>query len=271
VPTDPYLVHQDLIDRSISRICRRHGLSGPEAEDFGSDVRVHFLDRDRAVLRAFQGRSSMTTYLVAVIANYLQDWRNARWGKWRPSADARRLGPLAVRLESLIRRDRLSLDEAYETLKTHERVTETRADIEALAARLPPRTGRVSTSEDLLANLPAPESGADTTIARADAARLAGRATGLVQRAIEQLPPEDRLVLRMRFDDGIRVSAIARTLGLEHKALYRRFDRILADLRAVLERAGITEAEASEVLMHAGVGLHYEPVQDSRAHIGGPT
>ena len=41
-----------------------------------------------------------------------QDWRNARWGKWRPSAEARRQGALATHLERLMRRDGLTFEEA---------------------------------------------------------------------------------------------------------------------------------------------------------------
>ncbi|HUF46207.1 MAG TPA: hypothetical protein VMM93_00260, partial [Vicinamibacterales bacterium] len=110
---DPYLAHHDLIEQAIRTFCRRQRLSATEAEDFASEVRLHLLDRERAVLRAFEGRSSFQTYLLTVIRHQFRDWRNALWGKWRPSAEARRLGPLAVRLEMLLVRDRLPLDRRW--------------------------------------------------------------------------------------------------------------------------------------------------------------
>jgi hypothetical protein len=75
------------------------------------------MENDYRAIRAFAGRSSLHTYLLSVIAHYYQDWRNARLGKWRPSTEARRLGPVAVRLETLIGRDGLTLDQACELLR----------------------------------------------------------------------------------------------------------------------------------------------------------
>src|SRR4029079_5287918 len=132
-----YLAHRELIDRAIWSVCRRHGLSGADADDFAGGVRLHLIEDDYAVLRRFEQRSSLQTYLLAVITHCFQDFRNARWGKWRPSAEARRLGPLAVRLETMTVRDGLTLDEAYETLRTHFNLTESRQAIEVMAARFP--------------------------------------------------------------------------------------------------------------------------------------
>ena len=46
---------------------------------------------------------------MAVIQRLFLDARIAKWGKWRPSVSARRLGGVAVLLERLLTRDGLSL------------------------------------------------------------------------------------------------------------------------------------------------------------------
>ena len=46
-----------------------------------------------------------------------------------------------------------------------------------------------------------------------------------------ELEPESRLILKMHFEDRLTVAAIARTLGLDQKPLYRRIDRCLGSLR----------------------------------------
>ena len=75
------------------------------------------------MLRRFEGRSSLTTYITVVVQRLFLDRRNRLWGKWRPSAEARRLGPTAVLLERLVSRDGWSAEQALETLRVNHGVT----------------------------------------------------------------------------------------------------------------------------------------------------
>jgi RNA polymerase sigma factor (sigma-70 family) len=62
--------------------------------------------------------------------------------------------------------------------------------------------------------------------------------------AIATLETEDRVILRLRFEDDLSVPEIARLLSLGSPfALYRRVNRILEGLRKTLEAAGIYDAE----------------------------
>src|SRR5438067_6487981 len=100
-----FLSSLPVIDDVTALVCRRHRLSGAEAEDFASEVRLHFIARDSDVLRRFEGRSTLRTFLSVVIHRLFLDYRNRLWGKWRPSAEARRLGPTAILAERLVSRD----------------------------------------------------------------------------------------------------------------------------------------------------------------------
>jgi RNA polymerase sigma factor (sigma-70 family) len=61
--------------------------------------------------------------------------------------------------------------------------------------------------------------------------------------ALAQLETEDRVILRLRFEDDVSVPEIARLLGLGSPfALYRRLKRILATVRRALVAAGIYDA-----------------------------
>lgn len=61
--------------------------------------------------------------------------------------------------------------------------------------------------------------------------------------ALRDLPTPDRLVLRLRFEDGRSVPEIARLVGEASPfRMYRRIDRILAALRRVLEAEGIEDS-----------------------------
>ena len=62
--------------------------------------------------------------------------------------------------------------------------------------------------------------------------------------ALANLQTEDRVILRLRFEDDVSVPEIARLLGLGSPfSLYRRLNRVLATLRKTLEAAGIHDAD----------------------------
>lgn len=249
---DLYLAHREAIEDAIAAVCRRRRLAPAEAEEFASDARLHLIKDDYAVLRAFEGRSTFRTFVIAVLSHLFLDWRNARWGKWRPSAEARRTGPLAVRLETLVVRDRLTLDEAHETLRTNHGITAPRADLEAIAARFPQRARRTFTQDDALEGYAAEDGAADAGVLQASAAATASRARRALAEALAGLDAGDRLVLALRFSDGHRVQDIARLLDLEPKPLYRRIEKLLAELRRDLESRGLTAADAADAIAHQG-------------------
>jgi RNA polymerase sigma factor (sigma-70 family) len=243
-----YLSQRELIERAIAAVCRRHQLSGADADDFASVVRLHLIEDNCAVLRRFQGRSTLRTYLIAVITHCFQDFRNARWGKWRPSVEARRLGPLAVHLETLMVRDGLTFDEAFETLRTNLQVTESRETLEQLTLRFPSRTGRRFVPIDTLDDHPSVDPDGDASLRRRETAGIARKTSAALARAMAQLPAQDQLVLRMRFADDCSVADISRMLQLDQKPLYRHIDQLLAALRASLEAAGVSAAVAAELV-----------------------
>ena len=165
-----FVSNLDVIESVIRYVCQRQKLAGSEAEDFGSEVKVRLVDRDYEVLRKFQERSTLRTYLTIVIQRIYLDYRNHLWGKWRPSAEAQRLGPVAVRLETVMARDGFSFDQACEYLRTNEHIVAADSELNAIAVRLPIRVRRAMVGDEEL------ETVADTT-SRVDDRLLYQRAT----------------------------------------------------------------------------------------------
>lgn len=240
---DIYLANADLIERALAAVCRRYGLYGPDAEDFSSIARLHLIEDDYAVLRRFEGRSSLPTYLVVVITRQFQDWRNARWGKWRPSAEAKRLGETAVRLETLTVRDGLSLNEAHQVLSTNHQISETLDELEAIAARFPVRHKRSFVAEEAIDAMPAVSRSAEDDVMAHEAAAAARRASDALSAALRELPPQDRLIVKMRFRDNCAIADIARALRIDAKPLYRHLERTLMGLRQTLHASGLKTAD----------------------------
>lgn len=244
-PEALFVSHLGWIERVAGAFSRRHGSSKEDAEDFASWAKLKLLEDDYAVFRKFRGESSLTTYLTVVIAMLFRDYRTHRWGRWRPSAAARRQGALAVRLETLVHRDQLRLEQAGEQLRTAGLTDLPDRELARLLAALPARRPLrpMPVGPDPLSDAPAADR-ADDLVA-ADEAEAGKR---VIDGALERLPPEDRLMLRMRFWEGMTVADIARGLGLPQKPLYRRMDRALADLRVYLEESGVSQDEVQAVL-----------------------
>ena len=240
--------HLDVIQRLARAAARRAGLPLSATDDFLSDVYLKLVADDYAVLRSYQGRSRLTTFLMTVFQRVAYDFRNARWGRWRPSAEAERLGPSALRLEELIYREGLTFDEACGYLCSASDAP-TRERLYEVLLRLPPRPRPDRAAEakhlDLVVDGQTPESRA----AESEAAVQGERLQIALKRVCDRLTPQEALALRLRFQDELSLAVIARLLNIDEKRVYRQFDHILLEVRRALEAEGFT-AEAALGVVH---------------------
>ena len=241
-----FLSELALIERVIAWVCARRCLRGADGEDFSSTVKLRLIENDYEILGRFEGRSSLKTYLTAVVNRLYLDYQTQRFGKWRPSAEARRLGPVALRLEALLYRDGLTFEEARGVLQTDFQVAESREALHELSLKVPRRISR-RTGSSTDQELPATEGG-HSSVERAERQILAERTFLVLRKALGRLPARDRIVLRMHVEGGLSVADVARALGEEQKALYRRRDAAFKQLRVDLEAEGIGCGDARELL-----------------------
>ena len=246
VPTqsaeDTFLKLLPAIERITAFVTRRHHASADEAQEFSSYVNEKLIENDYGVIRRFEGRSSVETFLVTVISNQFHDFRNREWGKWRPSAAARRQGPVAIQLERYLVRDGLPFDQAAEALASNHGITVDRDELGRIAASLPVRFRRRTESEDVLRDATAPDS-AERAVLDEERRLLWDRVMKVLAQEQAKLPPQDAQILALKFEDGAKVSEIAATLRIGQKPLYERLKRLLKRLRFALAAAGIDEAE----------------------------
>jgi RNA polymerase sigma factor (sigma-70 family) len=237
-----FLRNLPLIDRTITSVCRRRGMSLDAIEDFAQFAKMRLIDHDYAALRKFQGRSSFGTFIAAVTANILLDYRNHEWGKWRKSAEAERLGELSVELERLLYRDWHSVDEAFHILaRQHPGLT--RPEIEDLAARIPVRTRRQMVGVEEARSTPAAAHAAEASLGE-----TASRVSLVVCSVMDRMSEEDQLLLRLRFEAGMTVAQIARAMHGHQQQLYRRLYTIFEQLKEELHCAGIAAADVAELI-----------------------
>ena len=231
--------HHELVLRLVRTIARTHRLSVDETDELRSLVHLKLVESNGLVFRRFAGRSSLSTYLTKVIWRVYLDRRTAAWGRWRPSAQARRQGATAIRLERLLDRDGVPFDEACSMLLGSGRANETRESLERMRDSFPSRLRVRVCGQDVLealqpAALPFAATPHDEEELAAREALHRKLATALVS-----LPRDDRRLLRMRYRDGWTIARVASELRLNPKRTYREYERVHRTLRAML--SGATE------------------------------
>jgi RNA polymerase sigma factor (sigma-70 family) len=242
-------VPQDLpaLEQALQKVASRKCLSSDEEEDFVSWARLKVLTDGKGIVEQFRGRGKLSTYLTTVALNLLRDYRISKWGKYRASAVARRLGTVAVRLEILIARDGFGTSEAIEILRRNEAVRSSREQLEEMASQLPIRARPRFESDGDLSCVPAADR-SDDGVLRNEAVAAAEKIESALAEALRMLPAEDCLILKLRLEDGLSIADVARTLHLDQKPLYRRTERLLTHLRREMEARQV-HAEAIDMVI----------------------
>jgi len=240
-----FLEHLSFIEDRLEHQAQRSSFSGEVAEDFSSWAKMRLIEDGYRRLRAFKGRSRFTSFLTVVIANLVHDYRNHIWGRYRPSAAAKRMGAQAVELECLLVRDGLSENEAVAMLLSEGGVPQVHEEeLRELASQLSQRQfGRTFVGTEELAELEAPN-----TDPGSEAQRRSQSLELVLDAALAGISAQDFLILKMIFGSGKSVADAARALRLDQASLYRRRDRSLAKLRRHLTESGFDWSEVREVL-----------------------
>jgi RNA polymerase sigma factor (sigma-70 family) len=246
--------HLDLIDQIVRTTGRRRHLSPTERDDFASFARLRLIEDDYAILRKFQNRSSLWTYLAAVIERLSLDFCAEKWGRWRPSAMAERLGPVAVVLERLVTRDSHTIEEAMEIVRAHHDVTLSYAELRAIWEQLPVRVRSTEVGEEAAATVKSPDT-SEFTVEDSERRKGIDRLQRILKTAFDQIPAQDRVLIALRFDQGLSMVEIAKLLNSSVPTLHRKLDKAIKHLRAALTQSGFDPREISNLIGHPSMAL----------------
>ncbi len=183
-------------------------------------------------------RAQFSTWLVTVVRHLVLDWFRHRDGRHRLSTLAQGLNPRQRRIFELVFLDRRSHVEAYEILRLRSSpeisfrqfLVELRETYRAVS------DGKRGQLLRELGPVPLPDSVENDPQQPIEATQR----SEWVQAALADLAPEDRLAVELYVIEGLPAERVAGILQLANaKAVYNRVYRVLANLRARLEQAGI--------------------------------
>lgn len=201
-------------------------------------------------LRKFQpqGPAVFSTWLRAVVRNLCLDWRRKQFGRHRFFTSISRLSVFDQEVFRHLYERRASLDETLQLLRsnfpaiTQAQLAESSARIEKelttkqrrlLDARLSWQASQTSSGfEEALAahaNVPDPAPSPEAQTLSKE------RATTL-RRALGRLPPRERLLIRLRFEQDLTLEQVAKLLDLGNaQRVERQIKAVLEKLREELE------------------------------------
>jgi DNA-directed RNA polymerase specialized sigma24 family protein len=177
---------------------------------------------------------------VAVVRHAAVDWFRHRDGRHRLSQLAQELPSHQRRIFELVFLDHRSHSEAFELLNQEQPGLVFRVFLAELRATY--RAVVRGRRGQLLRELGPPplDSSPDDPYLPIESTERRER----LQAALDSLTPEDRLTAQLYVIDGLPAGEVATVLGLPNaKAVYNRVYRILAELRAGLERSGIRHGD----------------------------
>lgn len=232
---------------AVRFVATRHHLAREMADELRSRVMLHLAANDYSALRSWRRECTLHTYLVTVITRVFLDYRNQEWGRVKPPALVRRLGPRALVLWRLTHRRRVPFEEAVARCREQD-PDATRDELWALYRQFPPVRSRHFVDTSDLDQHEQPGADADALVVADERRAMAERVEGALADALAGLDPGERLILRLFFTEGMSRADIARTLRLEQARLYPRFNAILTRLRAALAARDVTADDMRDVV-----------------------
>ncbi|MDR2548697.1 MAG: hypothetical protein LBD10_00575 [Desulfobulbus sp.] len=268
-PANPWQQQAMAHWQTVNRLAARRFPQGAVAEEAALFVMDGLARDDWRRLRAFAGRSTLTTYIVALTLRLLEDFARKRFGRSNPPAWIRRLGGIWLTLFRLLCLERLAPGEAA-AMTGNGLPGPVRAAEEAayrILGEIPDCGARSGESVGLDENTVLPGSEDDCShqeerLAREERHRLfavlgrllfdagiGGDVGGgidppfLERLAALTLPlaPEERLLLKLCYRDGVAVAEAGRLLGWNRHQTHGRLRRLLTRLRQDLAAAGLEE------------------------------
>ncbi len=228
-----------IIEDVIAFHSSRGRLASEEREDFHSWAICKLIENDYARIRKFEGRSSFRSFLSVIVGHLLVDYWASKGGRRRHSSSAQIFAPEGVWLERYLRRGH-TVSEAIQLVQSNHSSPLSGDELYHITIQLPLTRKRPTyVAESAGVQVGSVDASPERLIeAKGDDASRA-QLEAVLEHALARLSSDERVFVRMRFEDGSRINEIAKAFHIPEKAFYRRFQGTLRRLRKALEAAGL--------------------------------
>lgn len=235
----------ETIYSTINFFCRNKQIIGEDKKDFSSQILIKVIDNDYKVLRSYNKKSKLTTYLLTVISNYYIDLKRKEIKRWRPSKKSKNKGPIAVKLDELINKKNYTLEEAHDTLTINHNYNVTLDELSKIASEFKNSTRQIrKVSDTHLTTLTDNNPHTEEAIIKTEDQKTVNDMIRVSVKIRENLPGEAKLILKMRFFDDYSISQIGRMLNIKRHAV----DKILKDsLKEIKDSLIKEDADFNEI------------------------
>ena len=233
----------------IETVCKRRF----SAENDQIECYVYVIDSLKADnfrrLRAFKGKSSLNTYLYALINSLVIDFRRKLYGRRRIPAGVAKLGKWAETVYRFVCWQKFTFDDAYDFLRIDglytgsyiEFIKETEPIRKAPCRENPSFQSIDKTHESVLKNIDDESANPlEFLIQKLDRERRI-KALKVIRETTAGLSEDDQLLVRLVFGSDQSVSAAAKVIGLQASTAGKRLKSLLTKFRQNLLAEGIRE------------------------------
>lgn len=237
---------------------------GPCAEEAALFVMDGLEDNNWQRVQAFTGRASFSTYITVLTSRLLEDFARKRFGRIRPPRWVATLGGIWEKLFTALCLERLSSAEAVEVVYQRQ-FAPNKNEIEEAASellgRIPDCGKKTGTEVVYDEENPSEEccskrleynkaegnekqqlfSELFELICNRPINRLSEKFEENLSQLKINLTPQEKLILKLCYQDGLTVSQAANLLGLTRFQAHGKKRRLLQRLRAEFERTGLAK------------------------------
>ncbi len=213
-------------------------------------------------VRGYNGKAAFSSYVMALTARLLEDFARTRFGRVRPPVWVKTMGGIWSKLFVALCLERLKVSEAVEVVFQRQFTAE-KKEIEdaaySLLGRIPncgtargyeveydeichgePPSGVLRQGEKAEEN----ERGRMLkylleTILGEEEKEISEEVVGKLQSLEIQLQPQEKMLLKLCFQDGLGVAAAGRLLGQTRYQAHGKMRRIMKRIRREFERIGL--------------------------------
>jgi RNA polymerase sigma factor (sigma-70 family) len=228
-----------VVEDVIAFHCSRGRLAPEEREDFHSWAICKLIENDYARIRTFEGRSSFRSFLSVIVGHLLVDYWASKSGRRRLSSTAQTFAPEGLWLERYLRRGH-TVSEAIQLVRSNHGSPLSEDELYHITIRLPLTRKRPTyVPESAGVQVGSVNASPERLIEEKAEDRSRAQLEAVLEQALARLSSDERVFVRMRFEDGSRINEIAKAFHIPEKAFYRRFQRTLRRLRKALKAAGL--------------------------------